>query len=155
MRQQCWRPLSPMAATRPSMWSSPHAGPVFCSTCGSSWAHCAAAVPIQNSHNAHGSKDEWLPSATWVSACDFFSGPMGCSWETVLILSGNGRVQNSQHRGRDFTTSILMLHEYSWTPRSIKIRLEQSVCLQLRWPSSCRYCQKDYKSEQDTCPFFR
>lgn len=82
-------------------------------------------------------------------------GVMGCSWERVLILSRNGRVQDSERRGRDFTTSILVRHKYSWTPRSIKMRLEQSTCLQLWRPSSCRYCQKDYKGEQDTCPFFK
>lgn len=70
-------------------------------------------------------------------------GVTGCSWERALILLRNGRVQDSKHRGRDFTTSILMLHKYSWTPRSIKMRLEQSICLRLRRLRSCRrYCQK-------------
>lgn len=145
MRQLSWRPLSPMAATPPSMWSSPHVGPVFFSTCGSSWARCAAAAPIPNSHNAHESKDAWLPSATWASACDLFlnsPGVTGCRWERAFILSRNRRVQDPQHRGNVYCASILTLHEYSGTPRSIKLRPGQSICLRLRRPGSRRCCQK-------------
>lgn len=75
-------------------------------------------------------------------------GVTGRSGERILILSRNGRVWDSKHRGRHFTTSVLMLHKYSWTPQSIKMRLERCKCLPLWRPSSCQYCQKDYKSEQ-------
>lgn len=158
MRQQCWRPLSPMAATPPSMWSSPHAGPASCSTCGSSWVHCAAAVPIPNSHSAHGSKDEWFPSATWASVCDLFSDPtvsQGAAEKGPLSYQEMGESRNLSTEEEILLQAFLMLQKYSWTPKSIKMRLEQSICLLLRRPSCRRYCQKDYKGEQDTCPFFR
>lgn len=63
-------------------------------------------------------------------------GVTGCSLERAFILSRNGRVQN-------FTTSILMLQKNNWTLSSIKMRLEQSICLRLRRPSSRRFCQKE------------
>lgn len=79
-------------------------------------------------------------------------GVTECSWERVLILSRNGPVPDSKHWGRDFTTSILMLYTYIWTPKSIKMRLEQSTCLRLWRPNRRQYCQRDYKGVQDTCP---
>lgn len=150
MRQQCWRPRSRMAAIPPSMWSCRHAGPVCCSTSGSSWARCAAAALIPNSHNAHGSKDGWLPSAMWASACELFSDP------TV----SQGAVEKEPLSYQEMGESGILLQAF-WC------FINTNGLKHKRWGWNNLYvydydnravvgiAKRSYKGEQNTCPFFR